>query len=321
MTERLRLGIDIGATKVALALGDAAGEVLAQSRYPFDRSGDQARDLETLAAAVEALLLEQGLAPAVLEAVGVAAPGPLDLESGRVIAAPNLPGWGEISVRGWLASRFGVPVALENDANAAALAEWRHGAGRGVERMVYLTMSTGVGGGLVLDGKLYRGLYSSAGEVGHMPIEWDGLLCACGRRGCLEAYIGGAALGARLRRETPEGSAVLALAGGRDAIRPEHWLQAARKGDGYAQRELDRYNDYLARGIVQLVFILAPDRVVLGTIPMAAGEALCFAPVRSLVRERIWPFFGERFEIVPAALGEALPARAALCVADLALQP
>ncbi len=316
----LRLGIDIGGTKVALVLGEADGAIRAQTRYPAPRSGSQARDLETLIDACRALLAGEGAGAVDLEAVGVALPGPLDTASGRVIEAPNLPGWGPLSVREVLADGLGAPVALENDANAAALAEWRFGAGQGVARMVYLTMSTGVGGGLVLDGALYRGVLSSAGEVGHLPVEWDGLPCACGRRGCLEAYIGGAALGERLRRDTPEDSAVLALAGSRDAIRPEAWLDAARRGDAYALGELARYNHYLAWGITQLVFTLAPDRIVLGTIPTAAGEALCFAPVREQVHERIWPFLRERLEIVPTALGAELPARAALCVADLALE-
>lgn len=314
-----RLGIDIGGTKVAFVLGDPAGSIRGRSRISTPGSGDQARDLEAIVAGCRALLAGEGVDPGELGAVGVALPGPLDPASGRVIEAPNLPGWGPLSVRDVLAEALGAPVALENDANAAALAEWRFGAGRGADRMVYLTMSTGVGGGLILDGALYRGVLASAGEVGHSPVEWDGLPCACGRRGCLEAYIGGAALGDRLRRETPEDSAVLSLAGSRDAISPKVWLEAARRGDAYAQRELDRYNHYLAWGIVQLVFALAPDRVVLGTIPTAAGETLCFEPVRRQVRERIWPFLRERLEIVPAGLGEELPARAALCVADLAV--
>ncbi len=315
-----RLGIDIGGTKVAFVLGDAAGATRAQSRIPAPHSGDQARDLEAVVAGCRALLAGEGAAPADLGAVGVALPGPLEPASGRVIEAPNLPGWGPLSVRDVLAEALGAPVALENDANAAALAEWRFGAGQGAERMVYLTMSTGVGGGLVLDGALYRGVLASAGEVGHSPVEWDGLPCACGRRGCLEAYIGGAALGERLRRETPDDSAILALAGSRESIGPEVWLDAVRAGDAYAQRELDRYNHYLAWGITQLVFTLAPDRIVLGTIPRAAGEALCFEPVRRQVRARIWPFLRERLEIVPAGLGAELPARAALCVAELALE-
>jgi glucokinase len=203
---------------------------------------------------------------------------------------------------------------VENDANAAALAEWRFGAGRGAQHMVYLTMSTGVGGGLVLGGRLHRGVFASAGEVGHMPIVWEGEPCACGLRGCLEAYAGGAAWTRRLARVTPAASRVAALAGGAGP-RPEHVVAAAREGDSFALAEMDRYNDYLARAIVQLAFTLAPELVVLGTIPTAAGDALCLDPVRARVRSHLWPFLAGQLRVVPAELGDRLPELAGIVVA------
>jgi glucokinase len=154
-----------------------------------------------------------------------------------------------------------------------------------------------------------------AGEIGHAPVEWDGEICACGGRGCLEAYVGGAAWTRRLARTTPAGSRVAAIAGGPERARPEHVVEAAREGDAFALSELDRYNGYLARGITALVFLLAPEAVILGTIPTAAGEALCLRPVREQVLARVWPLLGRGLQILPSGLGPRLPYLAGLCVA------
>jgi glucokinase len=311
----LLLGIDVGGTKTALALGDGAGAIVARERLPTPDSGDAKADLEVLAEHARALVARAGASLEGIAAVGVSAPGALDAEAGVLLQPPNLPSWDRAPVRAVLERALGRPLGLENDANAAALAEWRFGAGRGARDVVFLTMSTGVGGGLVLGGRLHRGLFSAAGEVGHLPVEWDGEPCACGQRGCLEAYVGGAAWTKRLARETPPGSAVARLAGGAAKARPEHVIAAARAGDSFALSELARFNHYLARGLVPLVFTLAPELFVLGTIAAAAGEALCLAPVRAEVRQRVWPFLGERLRIERSALGEELPYHAGLGVA------
>ena len=323
--QRMRLGIDIGGTKVAFALGNAAGELVARWRRATEPCGNPQEDLRRMAADARRLAEQADVALDQIEAVGVSVPGPLDRERGLVLHPPNLAGWGEVPLRDTLAGELGRPVRIENDANAAALAEWRYGAGRqteaqregrAVEHLVYLTMSTGVGAGLVLGGRIHRGRRSLAGELGHAPVEWDGLLCACGLKGCLEAYVGGAAWAKRLRAEAPSHSAVVSLAGGRENATPEHVVQAARNGDAYALAELDRFSHYLARGIVQLVFSLAPDAIVLGTIAAAAGEELCIKPLREKVNAQLWPGFRDECAIVPAALGDDLPYLAALCAAD-----
>ncbi len=315
MSEHIYLGIDLGGTKTLLALADDQGNDRGTLRYPTARSGNSEDDLARMIDHARQLIAREGLPEGALSRVGVSAPGPLNSDTGIVLSAPNLPGWKDVPMQARIQEALGAPTRIENDANAAALAEWRFGAGKGARHMAYLTMSTGVGGGLILDDRIYRGEACSAGELGHVPVEWDGKLCNCGRRGCLEAYIGGAAWQAQLRETTPPTSRVVELAGGLGQITPEHLVLAAKQGDAFALAEMAKFNDYLTRAIVALTFTLALQRVVLGTIAIAAGDALCFDPVRAEVAKRVWPHFSENLEIVPAELGPDLARLAGVCVA------
>jgi glucokinase len=316
----MRLGIDIGGTKTWFALGDAEGRVLAESRIATAPSGDALADFARIAEGARALLREPAAKGRSLELVGVSTPGGVDPRGGFVRNPPNLPGWDGAPLRDALAEALGARVVLENDANAAALAEWRFGAARGFRHAIYLTMSTGLGGGLILDGRLYRGDANLAGEVGHVPVVWQGEPCACGLRGCAEAYIGGAAWAKRLARTTPPASAVAKLAAEEGAApRPEHVVAAARAGDAFALAEMARFNELLAQLICGLAAALAPEVFVLGTIAAAAGEALCFAPLRERVRANTWAR-PDPIAIVPAALGDRLGVYAGLGVAAEALR-
>jgi glucokinase len=309
------VGIDIGGSKLALAVADERGVPLRRARWPTDPAEPPARALERLAGGARRLLAEAGLAIEEVAAVGVAAPGPLDAGCEHLLSPPNLPGWDRVPLRRLLTEALGRPVRVENDANAAALAEWRFGAGRGASDLVYLTLSTGVGAGLILAGRLYRGRGGNAGELGHAPLVWEGERCACGLRGCAEAYLGGAAWTRRLRQQAPAASLACELAGGRDRLQPEHVVEAARAGDAFARSEIDRYNDHLARLLCLVVFALAPERIVLGTIPSRAGEELCLAAVRERVAARVWPLLAEGLRILPSGLGEELPDYAGLGIA------
>lgn len=313
----LLLGFDIGGTKIAYVLADTDGRILGRSRTPTQLSGDPREDVRQIAE--EALaLLDRSRAEGVtgeLCAAGASVPGPFDVERGLLLHPPNMPGWDRVPVRDWLAESLGCPVSLENDANAAGLAEARFGAGRGHSHVVYMTMSTGVGGGLILGGRVERGASGAAGEVGHVPVEWPGEICGCGMPGCLEAYVGGLNWTKRLRTVTPADSELARIAGGVEKALPEHAVAAAKNGCPFALTELERFNEYLARGIVQITFTLDPDVIVLGTICVAAGDELCFEPLRAKVRERLWPNYADSLDIVPAALGDDLPYRAGICVA------
>jgi glucokinase len=314
----LLLGIDVGATKTHVALGRADGTVLAESDVEGWASGDVRRDLETLTARARGVLEQARVTPEALAAIGVSAPGPLDPSSGVVRDAPNIPGWHEVPLRAHLERAFGRPVRLENDANAAALAEWRWGAGRGARAFIFLTMSTGVGAGLVLDGRLYRGARFGAGELGHGPLVADGRLCACGLRGCLEAYTGGAALAARIRADVAAGTrtAIADLAGGDPArINARLWIAALRAGDAYAAKLREEYLDRLAQALALLVVGLDADCVALGTI-VARNPDLFLDALRARFAAQVWSRLRDT-RIVCGELGERLPAYAGLVTALL----
>lgn len=311
------LGIDIGGSKRVLAVGDHTSGAFARRRHPMRFSGDWREDLRVMIGEARDLLNEvAGTGQGPLEAIGVAAPGPVERRTGVLRNPPNLPGWRDVPLAQVLEDEFGVPVRVENDANAAALAEHRFGAGRGTLDMIYLTMSTGVGGGVISGGRLVSGANGFAGELGHIPIVRNGRRCHCGLRGCLEAYVGGQAWSKRLRRSVPESSRIFELVDGdRSRIAPESLLAAARADDPFARQELSRWLADLALGIVPVVMAFDPERIVLGTIAVAAGEVLCFEPLRKLIAPRLWPAQAERLSIVPGKLGDALPEQAGLAVA------
>jgi glucokinase len=309
------LGIDLGGTKIAFAVSDLSGRFLQVFRRASGLSGNPDQDLAAIASDAEEILTRAGVGRKDLVAIGLSSPGPIDPASRRILSPPNLLGWTDVPAPAVLENCLGCPCFIENDANAAALAEWRFGAAKGTRDAVYLTMSTGVGAGLVLGGRLHRGVAWCAGEVGHAPVQWNGLPCACGLRGCLEAYVGGRAWTEHLRAvAAPEGRVAL-LAGGREHVQPEHVVAAAHEGDAFALAQLERFNGYLARSLVQITCTVAPEVIVLGTIPTAVGEALCFEPIRRAVRERVWGPLAEAVRIVPAALGERLPYYAGLSAA------
>ena len=316
--KRLLLGLDIGGTKTVAALGRANGEIVAESRREDWTSGSWQADLGALEAQAGHLLRETGVSSSEVDALGLCAPGPLDPVRGVVLEAPNLPGWHDVPLVAELSSALGLRGGLENDANAAALAEWRFGAGQGSAHMVYLTMSTGVGAGLILDSRLYRGAHFSAGEIGHVAIVPGGRPCSCGLRGCLEAYVSGAGLAERIREDIDAGQApeILARAGGDPTrVSARLWVESLRAGDPYALALRAEFLDHLATGLAGVVIGLDPERIVLGTI-VERNADLFLDDLRARVSERLWPVHAD-VRIEAGALGAKLPAYAALCVAEV----
>ncbi len=312
------VGIDIGGTKLATVVADDTGHILNKVRKPTLAERGPEYALQLLFDMVHETIELAGLERTAISAIGVSCGGPLDTKTGIIYSPPNLPGWDALPLKAKLESEFQIPVTIENDANASALAEYRFGGGRGYNAVLYMTMSTGIGGGIVLDGQVYHGANDSAGEVGHQILLPNGPPCGCGKRGCLEALCSGPAIARRaqaaVRNEKASATALLALAGGRvEDVRSEHVLVAARQGDVLGLQLVEETGYYMGWGIANLVNILNPDIVLLGTIAIAAGDLL-LNPIRKTVSDFAMTRPAEVVKIAPAQLGEALGDLAAIAL-------
>ena len=316
------VGIDIGGTKLATVVADSTGHILNKVRKPTLAERGPEYVLQLLFDMVRETVELAGLEQKAISAIGVSCGGPLDTKTGIVYSPPNLPGWDALPLKTQLESEFKIPVTIENDANASALAEYRFGGGRGYNAVLYMTMSTGIGGGIVLDGQVYHGANDSAGEVGHQILVPDGPRCGCGKRGCLEALCSGPAIARRaqaavrkqLADENVSTTALLDLAGGRiEDIKSEHVLEAARQDDVLALQLVEETAYYMGWGIANLVNILNPDIVLLGTIAIAAGDLL-LDPIRKTVSEFAMTRPAEAVKIAPAQLGDKLGDLAAVAL-------
>ncbi|MFZ5898894.1 MAG: ROK family protein [Bacillota bacterium] len=297
-------GIDLGGTKILTALAGLDGQVVQEVKIPTQGGRGFGHVVQRMAASVNEVLARQKARRDDLAAVAVGAPGPVDPLSGIVKEAPNLRGWRGVPLAASLATAVGVPVYVDNDANLAALGEHLFGAGRGTRNMVYITVSTGIGGGLILDGKLYRGASWAAGEIGHLPVA-GGPVCRCGGRGCLEALASGTAIAREARRLAKSGQApgLLALAGGSAGkITAPFVFEAAERGDPQAREIVRRAATHLGRGLAVIVNLLNPEMIVLGGGVMANGSAMWDMMLREL-QELAWEASLDAVQVVPAALG------------------
>ena len=315
------VGIDIGGTKLATVVADKTGHILGKVRKPTHSEKGPEYAIGLLFDMVREVVSQVGLEQTSISAIGVSCGGPLDTKTGIVYSPPNLPGWDALPLKALLESEFQVPVVIENDANASALAEFRFGGGRGYSAVLYMTMSTGIGGGIVIDGQVYHGANDSAGEVGHQILLPNGPRCGCGKRGCLEALCSGPAIARRaqaaLQKQRKGGkspTALLTFTDGRiEAIKSEHVLAAARTGDALALELVQETAYYMGWGIANLVNILNPDIVLLGTIAVAAGDLL-LDPIRETVSKFAMTRPAEAVHIAPAQLGDALGDLAAVAL-------
>lgn len=280
----LTIGVDVGGTKVAAGVVDTEGNILVSTRRPTP-SASPAHVEETIAALVTELRRDHEV-----EAVGIGAAGFIDADRSRVLFAPNL-AWRDEPLRDDVAKRIGLPVVVENDANAAAWAEYRFGAGRGEKDLVCVTVGTGIGGGVVLDGQLYRGRHGIGAEFGHMQVVPDGRRCGCGQRGCWEQYCSGRALLHEAREiadvQAEFGARLLALGGGEpEGIEAVEVTQAALEGDPAALACFEEIGGWLGQGLADLAALLDPGVFVVGGGVADAGKLL-LEPARRVFGERL----------------------------------
>lgn len=281
MEETLFIGVDVGGTKVAAGLVNDQGEIRSHLRVPMMANGSANDGFSAVLSAISQLLREG----ARVEGIGVCSPGPLDPAAGVILNPPNLPCWRNFPLTDALRKTYPVPVKVDNDANAAALAETRWGAARGYNNVFYATIGTGIGTGIVMHGKIYHGRTGSAGEGGHVSIDYRGPVCGCGKPGCIEVLASGSAIARHAREKISSGreSSMLELAGGKlDAVTGEVVGKAYAAGDALAREVLIESADMLAVWISNMIDLLDPEVIVIG-----GGASALYRPFLGRFEERV----------------------------------
>jgi glucokinase len=307
----LLLGLDIGGSKTGLVLGDGQGDIVRRMEMPTPVNEPFETAMGMIGAAAEALLVEcriEGLG--VPQAISVAVGGPLDIERGILYAPPHLANWGEAPLKAQLEEEFGLPVYVEHDGNAGALAEFHFGAGRGSRNMVFLTMGTGLGAGLIINGQIYHGSSDMAGEVGHVRMAEDGPV-QYGKAGAWEAFSSGAGLVSLAHWAQPGQWP--------EDLTPREVIRRALDSDPAAREIVAEAGRWFGRGLAMLVDVLNPDVIVVGTLGVVLGDLL-LEPARAVVRAEALPRAVAVCRIVPAQLGSRLGDVAALMAAIVAMK-
>ena len=261
------LGIDLGGTKILTAVTDAQGNILSRDHSVTPAAKGPEAVIQSILESTGRALKQAGIAASDLAAIGVGAPGLSNPETGIVFTSPHLRGWKDVPLRDIIEQELGRKVFLINDANAAAIGELHFGGGRGARNFVYITISTGIGGGIIIDGKIYTGAIGTAGELGHMVIDDDGPSCSCGNRGCWETLASGTAIAREARRRIKEGasSSILGYADGDlEKVEAEIIHKAAQDNDELAKELVARTSYYIGVGLANLINIFNPEIIVIG---------------------------------------------------------
>lgn len=295
------IGVDLGGTNLRTSLLTPAGDILDRHKEPTNASDGWNKVLKRLVeniAQQRETAVRRGLA---VLAVGVGAPGVIRMDSGIVVKSPNFPDWNNLPLREELERALHIPVFIENDANAAALGEQWRGAGKGISSMILLTLGTGVGGGIVLDNKIWHGADGMAGEIGHMTLVPDGRQCTCGNTGCLEMYASARGIVQSYREEV--GGARTPAAEFLREMTSAKVYQAAREGDAVARRVMQEMGRMLGIGIANLINIFNPEMIVIGGGVKDAWQLFIDA-TREEVMRRAFRVPAERTQLVPSLLGD-----------------
>jgi glucokinase len=315
----LLVGIDIGGTKTAVLLSAEAPKVLARRQFPTRPALGPDRTLRLIESTIRELLAEQGTDHQAIQRVGISCGGPLDPVRGIIQSPPNLPTWDDVPIKAIFEKAFQAECLIENDANAGAVAEHRFGAGKGCQNMVFLTMGTGLGAGIIIEGRLYRGANDFAGEVGHLRLTRSGPV-GYNKKGSAEGWASGGgmaqvaplAIAAALRKKRPTSLAKLYRAG--KPITAKNIAVAARQGDAVALEILRSTGERLGEILAILVDLLNPDRIVIGGLAMRLGDLL-LEPARRVINREALGVPARTCQVVPAALSESIGDAAALCIA------
>ncbi len=303
--QKVAIGVDIGGGSIKLGLVSGNGKVIRREIFATTSVVGRRKLFDLLSAHIEGLLKAARKKNLKVAGIGVGAPGPIDVERGFVYFFPNIPGWKNTPLKQWLERRFKLPVHVDNDANAMALAEFLFGAGRGAKNLIALTLGTGVGGGLVINGKLFHGPRYSAAEIGHFVINEDGPRCACGNRGCIETYVGSAHFVREIKRRLKGAQKSLLkkwMVKGRKELTPLLVAQAARQGDRFSKDMWNETGAHLGTALTGLVNILNPEKIILGG-GIAQNGSLLFKPFVATLKKKAFPIAARSVKVVRAELG------------------
>lgn len=302
-----RIGIDVGGTNVKIALVDGEGKIIYSNSVPTYAQMGYEYTVNNIKQAIRDLMKETNTDAKEIEGIGFDFPGQVDYKTGVVKLAPNIPGWVNVPIAQMIEEEFNIPTRIDNDVRCAALGELKFGAGKGCENFVCITVGTGIGSGLVINGQLVRGAANAAGEIGHIKLQMNGgPICGCGDTGCLEAFASGPSIVAMAQEYLKGGKSTKfrEMAGADGEITPYIVAKAAEAGDPVAKRIFEIVGTYIGMGLVSVINLLNPEKVIIGGGVAAAGDLL-LDPIRKTIKERAMIVAGNSVEIVPAELGNS----------------
>ena len=298
-----RIGVDVGGTNVKIALVSDEGKIIYSNSIPTRAEMGYEYTVNSMKEAIRELFKETKLGAKDIEGIGFGFPGQIDCQKGIVRLAPNIPGWVNVPIAEIMEKEFGIPTRVDNDVRTAALGELNYGAGVGCQNLVCITVGTGIGSGLVINGKLVRGASNAAGELGHIKLNMQGgPLCGCGDRGCLEAYASGPSIVAMAEEYIKGGKSTRYRELANPEITPYIVSVAAQEGDPVAKQIFKIMGEYIGMGLTSVVNLLNPEKIIIGGGVAAAGDIL-FDSIKETIAKRAMTIQKEAVEIVPAQLG------------------
>ncbi|MBR2430854.1 ROK family protein [bacterium] len=298
-----RIGVDVGGTNIKIALVNDEGKIIYSNSIPTHAEMGYEYTINNMKEAIRELVKETQLETKDIEGLGFGFPGQIDCQKGIVRLAPNIPGWANIPIAEIMEKEFHIPTRVDNDVRTATLGELNYGAGVGCQNLVCITVGTGIGSGLVINGKIVRGASNAAGELGHIKLNLEGgPLCGCGDRGCLEAYASGPSIVAMAEDYIKGGKSTRYRELANPEITPYIVSVAAQEGDPVAKQIFKIIGEYIGMGLVSVVNLLNPEKIIIGGGVAAAGDIL-FNPIKETIAKRAMSIQKEAVEIVPAQLG------------------
>ncbi len=298
------IGVDIGGMSIKAGIVDNKGNILVNGKISTEQERGFANTIRNIADLCQKLLDKAGLSEDDIDSIGVVTPGIPDKKNGILIFSNNLQ-FRNVPIKSELQKYFDIPVYLDNDANAAALAESVAGASKNIENSVLITLGTGIGGGIIINNKIYSGFNDAGSELGHMTIVHDGIRCSCGRRGCFEKYASASALISQTREaagKNPESIINKITNGNQEKIDAKTAFEAQRKGDSTADKVVSQYIEYLADGVMNIINMLFPEIIVIGGGVGNEGENL-FEPLRKALYKRVYTHDVAETKIKGAVMG------------------